>query len=86
MRNRWRRATSVASNVSTRGAMKIPVALRMGAENPVAGSLRSEKPLKIVPNDITTNAIVMDAVAIVALGVSGPKTSGARVTTKSVPP
>ncbi len=39
-----------------------------------------------VPIDITTKAIVIEAVASVALGVSGPKTSGASVIKNSALP
>jgi hypothetical protein len=50
---------------------------------PAAGSRRLASALKTVPRPITTNVMVMEALARSGLGSSGPTTSGASVATKT---
>ena len=51
--------------------------------SPLVGSRRLVSALKTVPRPITTNVIVIDALAVSTLGASGPATSGISAATKS---
>ena len=79
----WACGSSVPRYSSATVIMPRPSAFRMGEEKPLAGSRRLVSALKTVPRPITTNVIVIAALACSVLGSSGPATSGRNAAMKS---
>ena len=65
------------------GMRAMAAALRRGGVSPLVGSRRLTIALNAVPSPMTANVIVIDTLACLGLGSSGPATNGRNAATKS---